>query len=124
MARNNRHTVIKYAGHRILLETVASYGPIFLSERNSATKYGIRFTLRNGLIEEALGNDELSRNKFIAFLDKHFKPTEFLAYKCDVCSNFKDNGYGSCDLHCNDYNNYRHFKREEKDDTRSMDASD
>lgn len=119
-----RPIVLDYNGQRILLDTIASYIGVHSTAENSPDKYGIRFYLRTGEEIERVGNDEVSRDKVLKFLDDHFKPDFFFANKCQVCVHKEDRAKRQCfEKHdCIDYRGMKGFKRE-KDDARSMDAS-
>lgn len=121
-----KNTVISYAGHRVLLETVASYVGIWKNERNKADRYGVRFRLRNGDIVEAMGDDEEARDNVLDFLDDYFAVQRFTSNLCEVCIHKADEEEGDCyrkHNHCGNWGNRSAFEREESDDTRSMDAS-
>ena len=111
-----KEVVINYHGLRLLLGTVGGYCGIYLSDRHSnMTTYGIRFELRTGERVEQLGNDEVSRDKVLKFLDNHFKPLYFSGNLCQVCVHKEDNRNRDCySKHdgCNDYNGYKSFERE------------
>lgn len=107
--------VINFANRRVLLETIASYWPWSTREVHEATRYGIAYLLRSGEKVDAYGNDELSRNKAIAFLDKHYPITKFTAQKCAVC--VRDGKDCSSTYSCYSYNNFEGFKRKEENES-------
>ena len=70
-----RAVVLDYNGQRILLDTIAGYVPVYSNkEGEKDTKYGIRFHLRTGEVIDQMGNDDVSRNKVVKYLDDYFKP--------------------------------------------------
>jgi hypothetical protein len=118
-----KEIVIDYGATRVLLSTVAAYLPIYNGARNSITKHGIRFHLRTGEIIEQLGDDEVSRDKVLAFIDVNFKPTKFTANRCTVCSNYTGNGESDycATSSCSEWENYPKFER--KKETANADLS-
>ena len=101
--------VINYAGRRILLETIASYWPWITREQHEDTRYGITYFLRSGEKIDAYGNDGLSRDKAVAFLDKHYNITKFTGQKCAVCA--KNSNDCSATYSCYSHNDFKGFKR-------------
>ena len=112
---NKKLVVLNYNGQRIVLDTIAGYCGIYRTEKSTTTKQGIRFELRTGETIEQLGNDEVSRDKVLEFLDNHFKPEYFTGNLCHVCIHKKDAVTGDCYTkhnYCNDYHGFRSFERE------------
>ena len=107
--------VINYNGLRLALDTIAGFLAIYSNgkhERN--VKYGIRFFLRSGQQIEQLGTDERSRDKMMAFMDKHLNAQKFPGNKCQVCANWTrpDRGKTCATPGCGDWERYPKFKRE------------
>jgi len=105
--------VINYGGHRVRLDTIATFLPIYTIQRNESNHYGIRFHLRNGEEIDIKGNDEVSRDKAIAFLDNYFKPVLFTLDKCQVCIHQEERKRGDCYkvFDCAEFKGLRGFKR-------------
>jgi len=116
MSGKKKSVVISYAGTRLLLETIVGYVGVYLDASSKATRYGIKFYIRSGEIIEALGDDKLSRNNLLEFLDKHFDAVHFEAYMCNVCihEEARDDCYQNRDQ-CGHWGNRQHFKRKESD---------
>ena len=113
-----RCVVLNYNGQRIVLDTIAGYCGVYKDDRSTTTKHGVRFDLRTGETIEHMGNDEVSRNKVLKFLDDHFKPESFTANKCQVCAHKEDNRNNDCfskHNNCSDFRGYSSFEREKDD---------
>lgn len=122
MAKNNRNAAIRYGCQRILVETIAAYVPIIKNKAGIDEKYGIRFHLRTGESIEHMGNDELTRDKALRFLDEHFGPIGFTAHKCEACVHRTSTG--RCDKRCYQYDGYPRFQRRQEDDGSTSAAMD
>jgi len=108
--------VLDYNGQRILLDTIAGYAAMYKDKRGEITEYGIEFSLRTGEIIEQYGNDQISRNKVLEYLDDYFKPDKFTANRCQVCEHKEDKRNGNCySKHdCTTYKGLLGFKREKE----------
>ena len=108
-----RSPVICFAGRSVLLETIASYWPYSNKEANGYTIRGIAYVLRSGEKVTAQGDDKMGQDRAIAFLNKHFKPIEFTAWKCEACvgKTEENNRCGGC----YEYNNHKHFERKKNE---------
>jgi hypothetical protein len=113
MSNKRKKLVLNYNGQRIDLDTIAGYQSISLRVRHEPTEYGVRFDLRSGTVIEQLGDDIVSRNKVLKYLDGHFKPDEFTANKCQACEHHEDGKKNDCySKHsCNSYGNWKGFQR-------------
>lgn len=112
-----KNVIISWSTLRLSLDTVCAYYPFFKSEVGGSSKYGITFVLRSGGKQSSSGDDEVSRDKLLAFLDEHFNTQSFKANKCDVCARRdKKAKSGGCTQKpgetCYSYNNYKRFQRE------------
>lgn len=110
-----RAVVLNYNGQRILLDAVAGYTPLYKKkERGSEAQYGIRFYLRTGEVIDKMGNDDVSRDNVIKYLDDHFKPDHFTASKCQVCIHKQDEALSKCSslYDCSSWGGKRGFERE------------
>jgi len=112
---NKKSVVLNYNGQRIVLDTIAGYCGIYRADRNTTTKQGIRFELRTGKTIEELGNDKVSRDKVLGFLDNHFKPKYFIANLCQACIHKEDSKTDDCYTKHNNCNNYHRFKSFERE---------
>lgn len=113
MSNKKRRPVLDYNGQRIDLSNIVGYGSISLRVRHEPDQYGIRFDLRSGTIIEQLGDDSVSRNKVLKYLDDYFKPDGFTANKCQACEHYEDGRKNDCySKHsCNSYGGWKGFKR-------------
>ena len=106
--------VVSYAGQRISLDAIAGYCPIHKSTNRGPNEYGVRFNLRTGEAIEMLGDDIVSRDKVITFLDSYFSPAIFTSNKCQVCAIYKKSALSNnCSQSCHDWDGYQMFKRKE-----------
>ena len=110
-----RSVVLNYNGQRLVLDTIAGYCAVYLANNNATTKHGIRFSLRTGETVEQEGNDETSRNKVLEFLDDYFKPVNFTANKCQVCTHRTDPDNCYSKRNCSDFRGFQGFEREKDD---------
>jgi uncharacterized protein (DUF1330 family) len=107
-----RPVVISYGGIRVLLDTIATYWPYNEQGNTNGTwQHGIHYALRSGETETAKGDDKVSRNAALKFLDDHFAPTHFKSNKCQVCVRSADRPDCSSKHDCRMYNNFPKFKR-------------
>ena len=106
-----RPTVINYSGRRILLDTIASYWPYSEHPSRGYRQYGIEFITRSGESITPHGNDEISRDKAIRFLDSYFNPDLFTSQKCYVCA--LRSKTCETDHKCREYTGFTAFKRKE-----------
>jgi hypothetical protein len=104
--------VLCYANTRILIDTIATYVPVYERQSGaSMTKHGISFVLRNGETQCTMGDDEVQRDKVIAWLDAHFEPVKFYANQCQVCTHRDDEDFCNTNS-CREYNGHKSFERE------------
>jgi hypothetical protein len=100
--------MVEYANVRVRLDSIVNYWPVYKNE-SSGDRHGILIDKRDGDTLNIFGDDMVSRDQFVLFLDNHFKVKSFNTNKCTVCAN-KTKGCSS-EFNCRGYNGWPKFAR-------------